>query len=52
MAKIKKGGVSGNEKIMLNDNSIKSTSIGDGVHCKPKNKHKKKNWKLYRGQGK
>jgi len=30
----------------------KITSIGDSVRSKPKNKHKKRNWKKYRGQGK
>ena len=30
----------------------KRTSIGDSVRSRPKNKHKKRNWKKYRGQGK
>jgi hypothetical protein len=28
------------------------TSIGQSVNTNPKNKHKRKNWKPYRGQGK
>lgn len=28
-----------------------STSIGRGSNSKPKNKHKKRSWKKYRGQG-
>ena len=28
------------------------TSIGHSVRSKPKNKHKKRSWKKYRGQGK
>ena len=30
----------------------KRTSIGDSVRSRPKNKHKRKSWKRYRGQGK
>jgi hypothetical protein len=30
----------------------KRTSIGKSRRSKPKNKHKKANWKPYRGQGK
>ena len=30
----------------------KRTSIGDSVRSRPKNKHKKRTWKRYRGQGK
>ena len=30
----------------------KRTSIGDSVRSRPKNKHKKRTWKKYRGQGK
>ena len=30
----------------------KRTSIGRACCSKPKNKHKKRNWKRYRGQGK
>ena len=30
----------------------KRTSIGDSVRSRPKNKHKKRCWKKYRGQGK
>ena len=29
----------------------KRTSIGKSRNTKPKNKHKKKSWKKYRGQG-
>ena len=29
----------------------KRTSIGKSLHSRPKNKHKKKSWKKYRGQG-
>jgi len=29
----------------------KRTSIGKSKNSRPKNKHKKKNWKKYRGQG-
>jgi len=28
------------------------TSIGDGPNSKPLNKHKRRSWKKYRGQGK
>jgi len=30
----------------------KRTSIGRSNNSRPKNKHKKRNWKKYRGQGK
>ena len=30
----------------------KRTSIGDSVRSRPKNKHKKRSYKKYRGQGK
>ena len=30
----------------------KVTSIGDSVRSRPKNKHKRRNFKKYRGQGK
>ena len=30
----------------------KRTSIGYSVRSRPKNKHKKRTWKKYRGQGK
>ena len=30
----------------------KRTSIGKSLRSRPKNKHKKANWKPYRGQGK
>lgn len=29
----------------------KRTSIGASVRSKPKNKHKRRSWKKYRGQG-
>ena len=29
-----------------------ATSIGRGTKSKPKNKHKRRSWKRYRGQGK
>ena len=29
----------------------KRTSIGNSRYSRPKNKHKKAGWKLYRGQG-
>jgi hypothetical protein len=29
-----------------------ATSIGRGANSKPKNKHKRRSWKKYRGQGK
>ena len=32
--------------------SPKRTSIGRSQYSRPKNKHKKKSWKRYRGQGK
>ena len=32
--------------------SPKRTSIGKSIRSKPKNKHKRGNWKKYRGQGK
>jgi hypothetical protein len=54
MAKAKSNGGAGagQSKVLLNHNTLKSTSIGNGPHCKPKNKHKRRNWKQYRGQGK
>ena len=30
----------------------KSTSIGQSIRSRPKNKHKRRNFKRYRGQGK
>jgi hypothetical protein len=30
----------------------KKTSIGNSVRSKPKNKHKRRTWKQYKGQGK
>ena len=31
---------------------LKRTSIGKSRRSRPKNKHKRENWKPYRGQGK
>jgi hypothetical protein len=33
------------------DTVAKRTSIGKSKNTKPKNKHKRKSWKKYRGQG-
>jgi hypothetical protein len=30
----------------------KRTSIGASAHSRPRNKHKRRSWKKYRGQGK
>jgi len=30
----------------------KRTAIGNSVRSRPKNKHKRRSWKKYRGQGK
>tara|TARA_R100000781_G_scaffold114825_1_gene87104 strand:- start:575 stop:712 length:138 start_codon:yes stop_codon:yes gene_type:complete len=38
------------KKVVLNKHQ--QTSIGHSNNTNPKNKHKKKNWKKYRGQGK
>ena len=35
----------------MNINNNKRTSIGKSSNSKPNNKHKRKNWKRYRGQG-
>jgi|TARA_R100000781_G_C4076914_1_gene126404 hypothetical protein len=35
-----------------NDTVKKRTSIGQSSRSKPKNKHKRRSWKKYRGQGK
>jgi hypothetical protein len=44
---------SGNSKKILNANSIKGTSIGRGrIKTSSMNKHKRRNYKAYRGQGK
>ena len=44
---------SGNSKKILNANSIKGTSIGWGhIKTSSMNKHKRRNYKAYRGQGK
>ena len=34
------------------DSVRKRTSIGNSVRSRPKNKHQKRSWKKYRGQGK
>ncbi len=40
---------------IINQKKLKSkpkrTSIGKSKNSRPKNKHKKQNWKRYRGQG-
>ena len=33
------------------NNTEKRTSIGKSKNSKPKNKHKRRGWKKYRGQG-
>lgn len=38
-------------KFSLNANRRKRTSQGKGRNSKPLNKHKRRNWKRYRGQG-
>ena len=51
MAKGKSGG--GNAKVILNANSVKGTSIGHGrIKTSSMNKHKRRGYKKYRGQGK
>tara|TARA_R100001230_G_C5624645_1_gene133465 strand:+ start:432 stop:581 length:150 start_codon:yes stop_codon:yes gene_type:complete len=35
----------------LSRSKSKRTSIGNSPNSRPTNKHKKKNWKKYRGQG-
>lgn len=51
MAKAKSGG--GNTKVILNANSVKGTSIGHGrIKTSSMNKHKRRAYKKYRGQGK
>lgn len=50
MAKLKK---EENKKTVLHNNSTgKRTSIGMSHNSCPNNKHKRRNWKRYRGQGK
>jgi len=50
MAKAKGTGAS---KKVLNDNNRKGTSIGNGkIKTSSMNKHKKRGYKKYRGQGK
>jgi len=41
-----------NKKIAETNPVKKRTSIGRSFLSRPVNKHKKKNWKRYRGQGK
>ena len=49
MAKKQAGG---NQKVLLNDNNRKRTTIGDPkLKTSSLNKHKKRNYKAYRGQG-
>lgn len=51
MAAAKKGGEV--KKVVLHTNSTgKRTSIGCSHNSKPNNKHKRRCWKKYRGQGK
>ncbi len=50
MAKQIKGG---NTKTILNANAVKGTSIGRGrIKTSSMNKHKRRGYKKYRGQGK
>lgn len=43
----------GNAKVILNANSVKGTSIGRGrIKTSSMNKHKRRGYKKYRGQGK
>jgi len=37
--------------IYLDDTVKKRTSIGHSSRSRPKNKHKRRSWKKYRGQG-
>ena len=49
MEKLKMGE---NKKVILHNNSTgKRTSIGMSHNSRPANKHKRRNWKRYRGQG-
>jgi len=41
-----------NNHVMKDFVTRKRTSIGESVRSKPKNKHQKRTWKKYRGQGK
>ena len=41
-----------NTFIMRDFVTRKRTSIGDSARSQPKNKHQKRTWKKYRGQGK
>jgi len=51
MAKVTKAG--GNTKRVLNNNVGKGTTIGNGLRkTSTMNKHKRRNHKEYRGQGK
>ena len=38
--------------VYKNEHIKKRTSIGDSHLSRPKNKHKKRSWKKYKGQGK
>jgi hypothetical protein len=50
MARQSKGG---NAKTVLNANAVKGTSIGHGrIKTSSMNKHKRRGYKKYRGQGK
>tara|TARA_B100000745_G_scaffold198874_1_gene131141 strand:- start:2524 stop:2673 length:150 start_codon:yes stop_codon:yes gene_type:complete len=49
MAKRTAYGLTQTKKIKV---TPKRTSIGKSKYTKPKNKHKRKCWKKYRGQGK
>lgn len=40
-----------NSKLQLNFRHLR-TSIGKSVNTRPRNKHKRRQWKRYRGQGK
>jgi hypothetical protein len=40
------------ESVLRKKATPKRTSIGKSRKSRPKNKHKKANWKPYRGQGK
>ena len=49
MARKTSFGISQSKKLFTKP---KRTSIGSSKNSRPKNKHKKKGWKKYRGQGK
>ncbi len=46
-----KRSVFGTTQIRNQNTTPKRTSIGRSKNSRPKNKHKKKSWKKYRGQG-